>query len=196
MSESNFSKAHKFTAKWEGGLSDHPADRGGITAYGVCIEFLKDVAAKASGKLFLQEINVELPVTRDTIRRLTKAQAEAIFKHEFWEKLGLDRLPYRQALLMYDAAVNHGLKWGVRLSQRGYNRAVSLGASLAEDGLIGPKTIAALQNDTDKLVKSIVQRRRDYFQSIVAFNSSQKVFLKGWLNRANAIEKYALEGRL
>lgn len=46
MAQSNFLKAHEFVAKWEGELSDHPADRGGLTAYGASIEFVKGIAKK------------------------------------------------------------------------------------------------------------------------------------------------------
>lgn len=195
MVESNFVRAHKFTSEWEGGLSDHPADRGGLTAYGASLEFVKDLASTFSGKNFLQSIGVQLPVTKDTIRKLSRKQVELMFRHEFWDALGLDRLPYRQALLLYDCAVNTGRKQGVKLSQRGYNRLVTYGVKLDEDGLMGPLTRAALQADTVPMAKSILQARRDFYENLAASKPLQKVFLKGWLNRVNALERYALGGK-
>ena len=191
---SAFNKAHKFTAIWEGGVSDHPNDRGGVTAFGASIEFVKGIASTASGKNFLQAQSIKLPITRATILSLTKEQAAAMFKREFWDKLGLDRLPYRQALLLYDAAVNHGPKKAVVLSQRGCNKLVTYGVRLEEDGIIGPKTLAALKADTDALVKAIIQARREYYAAIVENKPDQQVFYKGWLNRANALERCALGG--
>ncbi len=35
-----FALAHEFTAQWEGGLSNHPQDVGGITQYGVSYAWL------------------------------------------------------------------------------------------------------------------------------------------------------------
>jgi len=35
MAAGNFEKCHAVTAKWEGGWSDHPADPGGKTMYGI-----------------------------------------------------------------------------------------------------------------------------------------------------------------
>lgn len=194
MAESNFQMAHKFTAEWEGGITNHPADRGGVTAYGASFEFVKDLAASSSGKNLLQSIGVSLPVTENTIRKLTRPQVEAMFRFKFWDGLELDRLPFRQALLLYDCAVNTGKRQGVKLSQRGYNRCVSYGEKLVEDGLMGPKTRAALQSDTIPVTKAILQARRKFYEMLAEQKPTQKVFLKGWLNRVNALERLALGG--
>lgn len=39
-----FDTAHAFTARWEGGLTDHPADPGGLTKYGVSLRWVQDLA--------------------------------------------------------------------------------------------------------------------------------------------------------
>lgn len=192
MAQRDFSDAHAFTAKWEGGLSDHPADRGGITAYGASIEFVKDIAATPSGREFLSSIDVQTPITRDVIRSLRPGQVATMFRHKFWDALKLDELPFRQAAMLYDAAVNHGPTQAVKLSQRGYNHCIAHDVKLSVDGLLGPLTRKALQIDTDKVVQAIIQARRDFYQSIVASKPDQRVFLKGWLNRANALEKMLL----
>ena len=192
MRQGTFQDAHQFTAKWEGGLSDHPADRGGLTAYGASIEFVKGIAATASGKNFLQAIGVGLPVTRAVMRGLRPGQVATMFRHEFWDALRLDELPFRQAAMLYDAAVNHGPAQGVKLSQRGYNRCVTHGVKLAVDGILGPLSRKALQTDTDKVVRTIIEARREFYEGIVKSRPDQGVFLKGWLNRANALEKLLL----
>lgn len=182
-----FQTAHAFTAKWEGGTSDHPADRGGLTKYGVCFEFLKDFAKSEAA--FLKDLCVKLPVCDATILQLTKDQAAFIFKKAFWDKVKCGDLPLRLAVILYDMAVNHGARTAVKLCQRGANAAFGRG-TLEEDGLMGPKTREALSKDTLALALAIIQKRRDYYQAIVASRPSQKVFLKGWLNRANDLEKY------
>ena len=65
----NFEIAQKQVQKWEGGLTDDKYDRGGITNYGVCIEFLKDVAQRK--KKIVADLGIELPITRNSIRNLT-----------------------------------------------------------------------------------------------------------------------------
>ena len=192
MRQGTFQDAHKFTAKWEGGLSDHPNDRGGLTAYGASIEFVKGIAATGSGKNFLQAIGVDLPVTRAVMRQLRPGQVTTMFRREFWDALRLDELPFRQAALLYDATVNHGQATAVKLSQRGYNRCVTHGVKLAVDGILGPLTRKALQTDTDKVVREIIEARREFYEGIVAARPDQGVFLKGWLNRANDLEKLLL----
>ena len=195
MRQGSFKDAHQFTAKWEGGISDHPNDRGGVTAYGASIKFVRDdVASTSSGRNFLQAIGVSLPITRETILALKPEQVAAMFRREFWDALRLDELPFRHAALLYDAAVNSGRTQAVKLSQRGYNRCVGpQGVKLDEDGLIGPLTRKALQNtDTDAVVRAIIEARRDFYRAIVERTPAQRVFLKGWLNRADDLEKLLL----
>ena len=192
MRQGSFQDAHQFTAKWEGGLSDHPADRGGLTAYGATMGFVQEIAATASGKNFLQAIGVALPVTKAVMRQLRPGQVAAMFRRERWDALRLDELPFRQAAMLYDAAVNHGPAQAVKLSQRGYNRCVAHGVKLAVDGILGPLSRKALQTDTDKVVREIIQARREFYEGIVETRPDQRVFLKGWLNRANDLEKLLL----
>ncbi|MDE7370784.1 MAG: hypothetical protein K2N07_03395 [Desulfovibrio sp.] len=169
-----------------------PGRPGGLTAYGATIGFVPEIATTASGKNFLQAIGVGLPVTKAVMRQLRFGQVAAMFRRERWDALRLDELPFRQAALLYDAAVNHGPAQAVKLSQRGYNRCVAHGVKLAVDGILGPLTRKALQTDTDKVVREIIEARRDFYEGIVAARPDQRVFLNGWLNRAGDLEKLLL----
>ena len=42
-----FETAHAFTAQWEGGLTNQPADPGGLTNYGVSLRWVQDLAQQA-----------------------------------------------------------------------------------------------------------------------------------------------------
>ena len=42
------------------------------------------------------------------------------------------------------------------------------------------------------MVRAIIEARRDLFRAIVERTPAQRVFLKGWLNRANDLEKMLL----
>lgn len=104
----NFHRAHAFTAHWEGGFSDHPADTGGLTAYGASLKFVQGIAATQQGRDWLQRIGFRLPVNKASMRSVTPDMAEAMFKREFWDRLRLDDMPFRPACALYDAAVNSG----------------------------------------------------------------------------------------
>ena len=54
------------------------------------------------------------------------------------------------------------------------------------DGIVGPKTIAALNNAKDIKTK-VYNARKAYFEAIVKKNPSQKKWLKGWMNRLNSL---------
>ena len=55
----DFAKAHAFTARWEGGFTDHPADPGGVTNHGVSLRFLRgqkeDIDGDGEDELLLLE---------------------------------------------------------------------------------------------------------------------------------------------
>lgn len=186
-----FDIAQKFTAKWEGCLSDDAADRGGLTHWGVSMAFLSDLEGSLRGAYLLSGLEVApLPVTRETIKALTKKQAEAIFKFEFWDKLRLDELPVQMAVLLYDAAVNTGCLQSVKLAQRGYNTA-GVGTSLLVDGKLGPLTRTALTVHNVKEVRQgILDAREIFYRNLVIKNPSQRVFFRGWLNRTDALRTY------
>lgn len=54
------------------------------------------------------------------------------------------------------------------------------------DGIVGPKTVTALNNDND-IKNKVYQARKQYFEAIVRKNPSQKKWLKGWMNRLNSV---------
>lgn len=187
----NFNIAHKFTAKWEGGESDHPDDGGGLTKYGVSLKFLGGLSGTQSNRDVLERMGIRLPITRQVIYDLTRDQAASLFRWQFWDKLKLGLIPLRPAVVLYDAAVNSGPAQSVKLAQRGYNHCVTYGQPLVVDGIMGPATRAAMQMaDTDKALTAMLDAREAFFQAIVANNPSQQVFLRGWINRVDDLRRY------
>lgn len=84
----NFNKAIEFVLKWEGGYSNNPADPGGETKFGI-------------SKRAYPNLN---------IASLTKEQAVAIYRKDYWEKCGCDRLEYPLDVIVFDTAVNCGVQ--------------------------------------------------------------------------------------
>ena len=179
-----FDLAHAFTAKWEGGLVDNPADPGGITGYGVSLRFLQDYAQKKQdNRDFLHRIGVRLPVTPSAIRSLNRDHARAIFRRAFWDVLTLDDFPRLPAIAQYDCAVNAGIRQSVLLLQR------ALG--VADDGILGPQTREAAKGaDEAELAKLLCIFRKNFYADLVRSKPELSTFLRGWNNRVNDLMEY------
>jgi lysozyme family protein len=62
------------------------------------------------------------------------------------------------------------------------------------DGVIGPKTMAAINDANPKnLIAKFSDARANFYQGIVARKPDQARFIKGWLNRVEESRKLALE---
>lgn len=66
--------------------------------------------------------------------------------------------------------------------------ARSLGATIAEDGAMGPGTIAAINAcGPNRMLALFCQDQQAHYESIVAANPTQAKFINGWTNRVNAV---------
>ena len=175
----NFETSLNFVFGNEGGESNHPADKGGATNMGITQSTL-DRARK------------QIPGLPESVRDLTRAQAEEIYRVFYWEESKADMLPYPLCTLHFDAAVNHGVGGAAKLLQRtvnNYAAKAGLNARVDVDGAIGPKTLSALcqcldlKGNVSLICEIYCNEREKYYKSIVENNPSQGVFLRGWLNR-------------
>lgn len=87
------------TGKWEGGWSDHPADPGGKTMYGIT-------------EARWHEYQDKMGLKRTPVRNITMAQALKFYRSEFWLACGADKLFPGVDLAVYDASVNSGVSRG------------------------------------------------------------------------------------
>lgn len=160
----NFEKALEHVLKWEGGLSDHPADRGGRTKYGITLPTLQRA----------KELRI---VGHTDIYRLTLQEAKDIYYNLYWEACRCDALPFPVALVLFDTAVNQGVNFAVRALQEVVGTEV--------DGIIGRRTLEKVESvDVRELVNRLTQRRIKRYVDIVKNSPSQMVYLYGWLRRA------------
>ena len=106
------------------------------------------------------------------IRNLTRAQAVDIYRRDFWQRVRGDELPREFAFQALDAAVNHGIGNAVRWMQRA--------AGVADDGVIGPVTLAAVQRaQAADLVLRFNAERLRFYAKLTTFST----FGRGWVNR-------------
>jgi len=192
MSAEGFEMCMDFVFEHEGVLSDDAADKGGLTKYGVSMAYLQDLAKRKPS--LLVEILGTSAITRSVVKGITKTQAALVFKWTFWTPYQLDDLPLPAAFMVFDMNVNHGPGNSIRIAQKGCNRLPSLVSPLlVVDGKMGPRTRAALRLcSCASGIHAIAAERLAFYERIVERNSSQRVFLRGWRNRAHDMEQTAL----
>lgn len=142
----------------EGGYVNDPRDPGGETQWGI---------AKRSYP------------TLD-IRALTRGDAIQIYRRDFWQRVSGDMLPPAFAFQALDAAVNHGIGQAVRWMQRA--------AGVADDGVIGPVTLAAVKRAAPAdLVLLFNAERLDFYAKLTTFDA----FGRGWSRRVAGNLRFA-----
>lgn len=168
-----FEKIFDYLLKVEGGYSDDKYDKGGKTKYGI----IEEEARKFGYKGDMQD--------------LTKDFAKNIYLKKYYLGNKLDKVVNdKVALSVCDFIVNGGA-WGAKKAQAALNE---LGFDLRVDGILGEKSLAALNEvDEAKFLEKYHNLQRRFYRVIVANKPSQKVFLKGWLNRVDRKENYLKE---
>lgn len=127
----NFYYAVGHTLEAEGVFSNHEADPGGKTKYGV---------TERMWGAYWEDQGYELPVKK--IEALSVIDATEFYKHVFWEALQLDRIPDKHiAAEIFDSAVNMGAGDAVRFLQGAINYLrLPDWEPIKVDGIIGPVT--------------------------------------------------------
>lgn len=166
---SNFDIAFDLLIKNEGYYSNDPDDKGGETKFGI-------------SKRSYPELDIS---------KLTLEQAKEIYKRDFWDNLGLDRInnfSVGVAVKLFDMAVNIGCKWAVKILQRAIRSLTLNRIILNEDGLLGAETLSAANlglgdsnNREDLLCLDVAIRSElaGYYRSL-----NNDKYINGWLNRA------------
>jgi lysozyme family protein len=150
----NFDTAFDVLLKHEGGFSDHAADPGGKTRFGIT-----EAVARANGY-------------SGDMRELPLARAKDIYRAEYWARVRAEELPPAVRYAVFDAAVNSGVGQSVRWLQR------ALG--VADDGRLGPVTLAAAHAANPVALRARMVALRLHFLTSLATWSA---FGRGWTRR-------------
>lgn len=169
MNDANFEKALSQTLKNEGGYVNNKNDNGGETNYGITATIARRYGYQ--GKMR----NIPFYVVKE------------IYYNEYWKKTNAANIQnFNLAFLLFDFAVNSGVKNSCKKLQTAINKVS--GSNLVIDGIIGQKTINAIEKYTDnehyhfyinKLEKTYIAEILNYYTSLSKFN----IFGKGWINR-------------
>lgn len=163
--EKLFEKARKT------GYANDPDDLGGATMVGVTIATYKEYCRKKG-----------YPVpTIERLRNMTYAQWLDILKTMFWDRWQADKIANQSiAEILVDWVWASG-KYGITIPQQ------VLGVPV--DGIVGPKTLAALNKQNPaQFFSRIVAERKAYIDRICASRPINNKYKRGWLNRLNAIK--------
>ena len=165
-----FNKFLNYIFKVEGGYTDDKNDRGGKTTWGITEEEARDFG-----------------YTGD-MQNLTKDFAKNIYLKKYYLGNKLDKIiDDRVALSIFDWAVNSGRR-GIKKAQIVANK---FGANLVIDGIIGNKTLEAINSmNPEEFLKEYHELQRTFYKNLAAKDSTQEDFLKGWLNRVEIKEKF------
>jgi lysozyme family protein len=166
-----FTDALGFVLHEEGGYSNNPQDKGGMTNLGVTWRTWQAWSGR--------------PATEQIMRSLRIIDVAPLYRTQYWCKIAGDNLGGALGLAVFDFAVNAGVPRAAKMLQS------IVGAKA--DGAIGPGTLRAVQAYVTsiglaKLIARFCDARRDYYR----FCDDFPTFEKGWIERVDRVEMEAL----
>lgn len=172
-----FSKISSVILQHEGGYVNDPNDRGGETNMGITIATWRAYAPSDLG----------IEATTNTLRNMTKEQAEIIYYNHYWEPKGFCKLEtIKIALMLYDWTITSGraVTQVRKMLHNEYNTHLVVSNTMDDDMI---HCINAIE-DQEQLLSRIAEVRKEYYRSLTITNgepNTQVRFLTGWINRVN-----------
>jgi lysozyme family protein len=168
MAASTYDAALKRVLAHEGGYTNHPADPGGPTNFGITIRDYAEFKGR--------------PVTAADVRAMPLADAKAIYRAKYWARLRCDDLAAGLDYAVFDYGVNSGT-----------GRVARVLARLLEiepGDRIGDATVrAAATRDPRELIARLCDERLAFLKRLRTW----PVFGAGWGRRVAEVKAAALE---
>jgi lysozyme family protein len=117
------------------------------------------------------------------IKALTEAEAKAIYKRDYWDKIKGDQIKWQKvASAIFDYAVNSGVSTAIKAAQEAATNVLHINVTV--DGIMGPKTLEAINScDFDHFNDAYALQKIAHYAAICNKNRDQSKFLLGWVNR-------------
>ncbi len=162
MTAANYRKSLALTLAYEGGYSNHPADPGGATNFGV-IQRVYDAYRRKLG------------LAIRSVRQIETVEVEEIYNKSYWRLVRGDSLPVGLDYAVFDFAVNSGVSRSVRFLQRI--------VGVDDDAVIGDATLnatyEAYRRDEEGLIATFCGNRLAFLRGLRTFST----FGRGWTRR-------------
>ena len=166
----------------EGGYVNDPDDPGGATNFGVTIHTMRRLGLDLTGNGVVDAHDVQV---------LTRDHAERIFLEHYFIRPRIDELPTVLQASVFDMYVNAGGN-AVKILQRLLNE---MRIEVAVDGVIGPRTIAAVARAAaaapDHIADAYGIARRNYYYALADRRAASRKYARrrdggkgGWIARA------------
>lgn len=171
VSADGLTNAELFERARKSGFSNDPDDLGGATMIGVTLATYTEYCRR---KGYPQP-------TAERLRAMSYGQWLDILKTMFWDRWRADEIKSQAvAEILVDWVWASG-KPGITIPQHILGVAV--------DGVVGPKTLAAVNGShPESLFARIKSRRREYIERICEARPANNKFRRGWLRRLDAIK--------
>jgi lysozyme family protein len=162
-----FRNALAFILRWEGGFVDDPDDPGGRTNKGITQKTYNRWRQRQG-------------LGQADVLHIDPKEVDQIYVEGYWVPPHCPELAQHLDLIQFDTAVNMGVRRAVMILQEG------LGCKA--DGQFGPITAKAAHHcDPDAVMKVYCDIREGFYRRLVERKPRLKKFLRGWLNRLNAL---------
>lgn len=172
MAKGNFDQCMKHVFQHEGGYSSDRNDpgnwTGGVVGKGQLKGTKYGIAANSYPSL--------------DIKNLTQAQAKAIYRKDYWNKLSCDDLPDGLDYTVFDSGINNGVNRAGKFLQ-------SLVPGVRLDGVVGEAT---LKRVCDIPPETAILRFNDARLAFHKKLKTWKLYGKGWERRINEVKKISL----
>jgi lysozyme family protein len=167
MAASSYDEALRRLLVHEGGYTNHPADPGGPTNFGITIyDYRKYVKPGADAA---------------DVKAMTLGEAKAIYRAKYWDAQRCDELPAGVDYAVFDYGVNSGIGRSKKVLQRV--------VGVTADGALGAETMQAVQALLpSKIIADICDERLRFLKSLRTW----PVFGKGWGRRVAEVKAAAL----
>lgn len=163
----NFQSALKQILIYEGGYVNNPNDPGGATNKGVT-QAVYNAWRKARKQ------------APQSVKLISDTEVAAIYKRDYWDAIQGDNLASGLDLATFDLAVNSGVGRASKMLQQA--------AGVDQDGIIGPKTIAAANKNPTATIANLCNARLAFLKSLKTW----RFFGKGWNSRVSSLKTAAI----
>lgn len=182
----SFNESLPVILKFEGGYQNDPTDpgnQGGKTGtnFGV---------TQATYDSYRESIRLE----KQDVKEISREEVEAIY-YRYYKASSADKFDATHphtALCQFDCAINQGPGTAKFLLQRAINKAWGDLHKIEVDGVIGPKTLAALSSIEDAaILKIYLDLRMERYLHLIKTRPAMTKWQGSWFHRLNKIAKIA-----